>query len=191
MEVGRYTYGQQNISILWGKTGGKLQIGSFCSIAKHCRIYLDGTHRMDWISTYPFGYFKETRKVFPNFSRKNVVKEPQDVTIGHDVWIADCVTIMYGVNIGSGSVIANNSHVVTDVPPYAIVGGNPAKIIKYRFSEGQIEKLLQIQWWNWEESKINNNCELMCDENRIDEFIDLHFNKINEKETENKSSGES
>ena len=73
-----------------------------------------------------------------------------DVIIGNDVWIADNVTIMSGVRIGDGAVIACNSHVVKDVEPYSIVGGNPAKFIKHRFTQEQIECLLKIKWWNWD-----------------------------------------
>ena len=95
-----------------------------------------------------------------------------DVIIGNDVWIADNVTIMSGVTIGDGSVIACNSHVVKDVEPYTLVGGNPAKFIKYRFTKEQIEKLLQIKWWEWDDSKINKFVPLLCN-NNIDEFIKL------------------
>ena len=77
-----------------------------------------------------------------------------NVTIGNDVWLADNVTIMSGVTIGDGAIIANNSHVVKDVPAYSITGGNPARHIKYRFTEEQIASLLEIQWWNWEIEKI-------------------------------------
>jgi virginiamycin A acetyltransferase len=92
-----------------------------------------------------------------------------DVIIGNDVWIAENVTIMSG----DGAVIACNSHVVKDVEPYSIVGGNPAKFIKYRFTQEQIEWLLKIQWWKWSPEKINENVHLLCND-RIDEFIDKH-----------------
>ena len=77
-----------------------------------------------------------------------------------------------GITIGDGAVIANNSHVVKNVEPYSIVGGNPAKLIKYRFSEDQIKKLLEIRWWDWSTEKINQFCSLLCNEN-IDQFIRL------------------
>jgi acyl-[acyl carrier protein]--UDP-N-acetylglucosamine O-acyltransferase len=77
---------------------------------------------------------------------------------------------MSGVTIGDGAVIACNSHVVKDVEPYTIVGGNPAKLIKYRFSQKQIEKLLEIKWWFWDDDKINNFTPLLCNSD-IDEFI--------------------
>ena len=86
------------------------------------------------------------------------------------MWISDNVTIMSGVNIGDGAIIANNSHVVNDVEPYSLVGGNPAKLIKYRFTPQQIENLLKIKWWYWDNNKINKFTPLLCNSN-IDEFI--------------------
>lgn len=80
---------------------------------------------------------------------------------------------MSGITVGDGAVIANNSHVVKNVEPYSIVGGNPAKLIKYRFSDDQIQKLLEIKWWNWSVETINKNVELLCNKN-IDEFIKNH-----------------
>jgi len=81
--------------------------------------------------------------------------------------------MMYGVTIGDGAVIAANSHVVKDVPPYAIVGGNPAQIIKYRFKPSIIKKLLKIKWWNWSKAKINSNLHLLCNDN-INLFVNKH-----------------
>lgn len=83
---------------------------------------------------------------------------------------------MSGVNIGDGAIIANNSHVVRNVEPYSIVGGNPATIIRYRFSEEQIKKLLEIKWWNWDDSKINSFTPLLCN-NNIDRFIEEAMKK--------------
>jgi virginiamycin A acetyltransferase len=97
-----------------------------------------------------------------------------DVIIGNDVWIGANVTIMSGVTIGDGAVIANNSHVVKNVEPYSLVGGNPAKLIKYRFTPEQIEKLLKIKWWYWDDKKINKFTPLLCNDN-IDKFINSAF----------------
>ena len=79
-----------------------------------------------------------------------------DIIIGNDVWIGDNVTIISGVIIGDGSIIATNSHVTSNVKPYSIVGGNPAKLIKYRFDDEIIQKLLEIKWWDWDTEKIKN-----------------------------------
>jgi acetyltransferase-like isoleucine patch superfamily enzyme len=96
-----------------------------------------------------------------------------DVIIGNDVWIGSGVTIMSGVTIGDGSVIASNSTVAKNVESYSIVGGNPSNIIRYRFPPDQIQKLLEIKWWNWPEQKINENMHLLCSEN-IQSFIDYN-----------------
>jgi serine acetyltransferase len=84
---------------------------------------------------------------------------------------------MSGVTVGDGEVIANNSHVVKDVEPYTLVGGNPAKFIKYRFTPQQIEKLLKIKWWDWEDEKINKFSPLLCS-NNIDDFINSALESI-------------
>ena len=166
MSFGKYTYGRPRI-YYWSKNT-KLIIGNFCSIAENVKIYLDGNHRTDWVTTYPFGHINT--HVFNNFNGYGHPSSKGDVIIGNDVWIGDNVTIMSGVIIGDGAVIANSSHVVKNVEPYAIVGGNPAKLIKYRFSTEQIEKLLEIKWWNWDDEKINKFSPLLCN-NNIDEFI--------------------
>jgi acetyltransferase-like isoleucine patch superfamily enzyme len=93
-----------------------------------------------------------------------------DIRIGNDVWIGAKATIMSGVNIGHGSIVAAGSLVTKDVEPYSIVGGNPAKHLKYRFDKNQIDDLLDIAWWNWNESKIKENAMLMWSQD-INYFI--------------------
>lgn len=166
MSYGKYTYG--NPTIYWDDPNAKLFIGNFCSIGNDVSIYLGGNHRTDWITTYPFGHIYKDR--FNIFDGKGHPCTKGDVNIGNDVWIADNVTIMSGVTIGDGVVIASNSHVIKNVEPYSIIGGNPAKLIKYRFTREQIEKLLEIKWWFWDDDKINNFTPLLCN-NNIDTFI--------------------
>lgn len=166
MQVGKYTYGQTNI--YWKNDNAKLTIGNFCSIASNVKIYLGGNHRTDWVSTYPFGHVYQD--IFNTFNGIGHPATKGDVIIGNDVWIGSDVTIMSGVTIGDGAVIANNSHVVKNVEAYSLTGGNPAKVIKYRFSEEQIKKLLEIKWWYWDDEKINKFVPLLCN-NNIDEFI--------------------
>lgn len=148
IEIGRYTYGYENMAIRqWGE-GASLQIGSFCSIANGLTVFLGGNHRVDWITTFPFGHiFQE------ELGGAEIVGHPQsngDIVIGNDVWIGSNVTIMSGLKIGDGAVIAANSTVVKDVAAYEIWGGNPAKKLKTRFSEEVINSLQQLKWWEWE-----------------------------------------
>jgi acetyltransferase-like isoleucine patch superfamily enzyme len=160
MKIGKYTYGFDNIRILrWGESN-ILSIGAFCSFAENITIYLGGNHRTDWVTTYPFGHIHHN--VFSNFDGFGHPKSKGDVLIGNDVWIAANVTIMSGVKIGDGAIIANNSHVIKDVDPYTIVGGNPAKKIKKRFSEEDIEKLLELKWWDMDDNTINKISPLLC-----------------------------
>jgi acetyltransferase-like isoleucine patch superfamily enzyme len=166
--VGKHTYGLNNICVRsWGE-GAKLYIGAFCSIGDNITVFLGGNHRYDRVTTFPFGHIHQG--IFNNFNGAGHPATNGDVVIGNDVWIGQGVTIMSGVKIGDGAVIAANSHIVKDVPPYAIVGGNPGKIIRLRFTEEQIEKLLRIKWWSWDDAKINAHLPLMCSTN-IDDFI--------------------
>lgn len=170
--IGKYTYGHEHIKIYsWGE-GTNLYIGSFCSIADNVKIFLGGNHRKDWVTTYPFGHIH--KDVFNKFDGKGHPATKGDVIIGNDVWISSGATIMSGVNIGSGAIIANNAHVVKNVEPYAIYGGNPAKLLSFRFPEETIQKLLSIAWWSWPDNKINDNAELLCDDN-IDTFINKYY----------------
>jgi acetyltransferase-like isoleucine patch superfamily enzyme len=168
MIKGKHSYGNPTI-ISWQNNGINVSCGNFCSIAKNVTIYLANGigHDSTFVSTYPFG--QTSTNIFPNV-KNNSKNSNGNVIIGNDVWIGENVTIMSGVNIGDGSIIANNSHVVKNVEPYSIVGGNPAMFIKYRFSKQQIDKLLEIKWWNWEDALINDKIHLICSPN-IDEFI--------------------
>jgi acetyltransferase-like isoleucine patch superfamily enzyme len=170
MKIGRHSYG--TATKLWESSGYQLTVGSFCSIASNLKVYLGGNHRTDWVTTFPFGHIHQ--QTFNKFNGTGHPSSSGGVTIGNDVWIGDNVTIMSGVNIQDGTVIANNSHVVKDCEPYSIIGGNPAKLIKYRFNQNQIEKLLKIKWWLWEDAKINDNVHLLCNTN-IDAFINAHI----------------
>ena len=170
MSFGRYTYG--NPQICWSTNDTKLTIGNFCSIAANVKIYLGGNHRTDWVTTYPFGSIHQN--IFNSFDGEGHPATKGDVIIGNDVWIGENVTIMSGVTIGDGAVIANNSHVVKNVEPYSLTGGNPARHIKYRFTNEQIEKLLKIKWWDWDDIKINQYLHLLCN-NNIDDFINQHL----------------
>lgn len=159
--IGDYTYG--NPKILFENEESNLHIGKFCSIANGVTIFLGGNHRTDWITTYPFNVLHTD---FP--AARNVVGHPStkgDVTIGHDVWIGKGATILSGVTIGDGAVIAAESVVSKDVGPYEIWGGNPARLLKKRFDESQIQRLLEIKWWDWSIDEINRNVHILCSNN--------------------------
>lgn len=162
--IGKYTYGSENISLLiWDDPSDILvSFGRFCSIAHNLKIFTGGNHQVESITTYPFGHTKSTQK---NMSVKPIKRHPvpsKPVVIGNDVWIGGDVTIMSGVVIGNGAVIAANSHVVKDVPAYAVIGGNPARIIRMRFSKEKIDELNNLCWWNWTDEKIRNSIEFLC-----------------------------
>lgn len=174
MSYGRYTYGKPHIH--WENNKAKLVVGNFCSIASGVSIYLGGNHRTDWVTTYPFGHIHTAK--FNKFNGAGHPATKGDVIIGNDVWIGADARIMSGVTIGDGAIIANNSHVVKDVEPYSIVGGNPAKLIRHRFTSEQINKLLEIKWWNWDDQKINKFTPLLCNPD-IDKFIAAAMDKVN------------
>ena len=165
--VGDYTYYddpegparfQNNVLYHFPFIGDKLIIGKFCAIAKDVKFIMNGAnHKVSGFSTYPFQIFGNGwEKVMP---KAGDLPFKGDTEIANDVWIGYQATIMPGVKVGSGAIIASKSVVVTDVPPYSVVGGNPAKVIKYRFDEIKIKKLLEIAWWDWSAEKITNNLE--------------------------------
>ncbi|AXO98673.1 MULTISPECIES: Vat family streptogramin A O-acetyltransferase [Bacillus cereus group] len=136
--------------------GDRLFIGKFCCIANGVTFIMNGAnHRMDGFSAYPFNIFGNGwEKYTPNLSD---LPYKGDTVIGNDVWIGMDVTIMPGIKIGDGAIIAAKSVVTRDVAPYTIVGGNPANKIRERFSNAIIEELLQIQWWHFDIEKITEN----------------------------------
>jgi len=162
-EIGDHTYGKPRV-VSRGERAS-LRIGKYCSISTHVVIFLGSEHRTDWISTYPFPLLWETAKSISGHPYSK-----GDVVIGSDVWIGYNVTILSGVTIGDGAVIGTGSVVSGDVPPYAIVAGNPAQIIRYRFDGETIRKLLKIKWWDWSDEKVKENVDLICSDS-IDEFV--------------------
>lgn len=147
VSIGSFTYG---VPYIWTwESGEQVNIGKFCSIADNVNIFGGGEHRTDWATTYPFNALISA---FDHIQGNPVSKGP--VYIGNDVWLGIGCTIMSGVTIGDGAVVAANALVAKDVPAYAIVGGNPAKLIRYRFTEEIRQKLLEIKWWDWEEKDI-------------------------------------
>jgi len=163
---GRYTYGDPEIR--WQNPHAKLTVKNFTSIAARVIINLGNGfgHDTSFVSTYPFSFIHKNIFVVENKSRNT----KGDVVIGNDVWIGENVVIMSGVTIGDGAVIANNSHVIKDVEPFSICGGNPCQKIKYRFSPEQIERLVEIKWWDWPNEKIRFYLPWICSPN-VEEFL--------------------
>ena len=175
MEVGSWTYGSKHIKIIESGEGNKLIIGKFCSIAEGVVVFTGGNHRTDWISTYPFGHIHDEH--FPKMSKG--MGHPYsngDVIIGNDVWIGTNAVIMSGIKIGDGAVIGAYSLVTKDVEPYTIVGGNPAKIIRKRFSDEVIKELLDFKWWDLDVAQINGISDILCS-NNIEAIRELTTNQ--------------
>lgn len=135
VSVGKNTYGSLYV-LDHSKEVFHLKIGSYCSIARNVKFLLSGEHRTDTLSTYPFSVKR--------FGDKAEAFAKNDIIVEDDVWIGDSAIISSGVHIGQGAIIAAGAVVTKDVPPYAIVGGNPAKLIKYRFDQNLCEKLLNV-----------------------------------------------
>ena len=169
--IGDYTYYDDPLepegferNVLYNFGSDRLIIGKFCAIATNVKFIMSGAnHKLDGISTYPFpifgqGWAKAMDKLMDLPSKS-------DTIIGNDVWLGYESVIMPGVKIGDGVIIAAKSVVVSDIPDYAIAGGNPARIIKQRFSESEIAQLLEIKWWDWEIEKITRNLDkiMECD----------------------------
>jgi Acetyltransferase (isoleucine patch superfamily) len=167
--IGEYTYYddpedsenfERNVLYHFDFIGDKLMIGKFCAIARGVKFIMNGAnHKLSGISTYPFQIFGNGwEKVMP---KPGDLPYKGDTIVGNDVWIGYEALIMPGVKIGNGAIISSRSVVVSDVPPYAVVGGNPAKTIKLRFEPGVISSLEKLAWWDWPAGKITENLELI------------------------------
>ncbi len=145
----------------------KLRIGKFCSIGSGATFIMCGNqgHKHDWITTYPFFYTPDLNEnALDGFEKKG------DTIVGNDVWIGTEAMIMPGIKIGDGAVIASRTVVAKNVEPYTIVAGNPAKEIKKRFSQEEIQMLLEIKWWDLDINIIKKYIPLMCS-NNVKEFV--------------------
>lgn len=173
VSVGAFTYGTPTIRVF--RSEEQVIIGKFCSIADNVSIFGGGEHKTDWGTTYPFNVFFSD---FPDIKEHPASKGK--VVIGNDVWLASGCKIMSGVTIGDGAVVAANALVAKDVPPYAIVGGNPAKIIKYRFEADLIKKFLEMKWWDWEYQDIYHAVPLL-QSNCYEELFEYYDRVVRKK----------
>jgi len=157
-EIGEFTYGSPDV--LYKNDEAGLFVGKFCSIAKEVQIFLGNNHRVDWISTYPFNCVDE---FFPE--AQNIKGHPAtkgDVRIGNDVWIGRKAIILSGVHIADGAIIAAGAVVTKDVGAYEVWGGNPARLIKKRFTDPEIAILLSLKWWDLPVETIKKITPLLC-----------------------------
>ena len=165
--VGDYSYYDDPVdpegferNVLYNYGSDRLVIGKFCAIATNVKFIMNGAnHKLDGISTYPFPIFGQGWEA----AMDKLMELPSrgDTIIGNDVWIGYEALIMPGVKIGDGAVIAARSVVVSDIPPYVVAGGNPARPIKQRFSDSEVAQLLSIQWWDWDIDKITRNIDII------------------------------
>ncbi len=166
--VGEYTYYddprgperfEENVLYHFEWSGDRLVIGRYCSIAAETRFIMNGgNHPTTWMTTYPFPVFGHGWEA----AMPESWPTKGDTTIGHDVWIGYGAIIMPGVTIGNGAIIAAATVVTRDVPPYAIVGGNPGTVLRYRFDEATIARLQALAWWNWDAAKVTRNVKALC-----------------------------
>ncbi len=165
--IGDYTYYddpddsenfERNVLYHFPFIGDKLVIGRFCAIARGVKFIMNGAnHKLSGVSTYPFHIFGNGwEKVMP---KPGDLPFKGDTVIGNDVWIGYEALIMPGVRIGNGAIISSRSVVVCDVPSYTIVGGNPARSIRQRFSPEEVATLNKIAWWDWPIEKVTEHLE--------------------------------
>jgi len=160
---GRHSYGLNHLKIHSWNEGCNLYIGSFNSVGKNVSVLLGGNHSTTWTSTYPFGHIKQ--EIFSPGPLSNLHPFSKGHTIIYnDVWLGQQSTILSGIKLHSGSVVAAYAVVTRDVPPYSIVAGNPARVVKKRFSDDLIALLLKLRWWDQSDIVINKLVPLLQEE---------------------------
>ncbi|RUX22202.1 CatB-related O-acetyltransferase [Mesorhizobium sp. M2A.F.Ca.ET.037.01.1.1] len=165
--VGRHTYGVTWRKVLFPAKEAPLRVGAFCSVAGRVLFICSGHHPTASATTFPI-YSRLLKQPEPIAEDS----KPAGITVGNDVWIGNGAMILPGVEIGDGAVVGAGAVVTKNVPPYAIVGGSPARLIRYHFSQDVISKLLAIQWWRWDDGKVKREADLLT--GPIEAFIERH-----------------
>jgi len=159
VEIGEWTYGSPTI---FGVGESPLHIGRYCSIALEVTIFLGYEHNVSWVSTYPFpdplllGYFPEAASI------RGHPRTRGPVVIGNDVWLGHGATVLSGVTIGDGAVVGARSVVTSDVPPYSVVAGSPARVVRRRFDDDSVSRLLELRWWDWPQHVVAAAIPRLC-----------------------------
>jgi acetyltransferase-like isoleucine patch superfamily enzyme len=166
--MGRHSYGRPRVRWYYGDNAS-VRIGHFVAIADDVVMTIGGGHPVGWVSTFPF----RTRFRQPGAYRDGLPEPERDIVIGSDVWIGRGARILAGVRIGDGAVIGAYSVVGRDVRPYAIAAGNPAREVRRRFTDEQVERLLRVRWWDWPDEDIRRAVPLLSS-GAIDEFLDRY-----------------
>jgi acetyltransferase-like isoleucine patch superfamily enzyme len=169
VEVGRHTYPAPPPVVVYRGDDASVRIGSFTSIATGVEIVPGGGHHVDWVTTFPL----RLKFGLPGALEDGHPGSKGPIVIGNDVWLGRNSLVLSGVTIGDGAVVAAGAVVTADIPAYAIAGGVPAKVIRYRFSPDQIAALLRIRWWDWPDDVIAARVDLLCGGD-VDEFIRRH-----------------
>lgn len=159
--------------------GDRLIIGKFCQIASGVEFVMNGAnHQMNAVSTYPFYIMEGWKQKVPSLSE---LPHKGDTVVGNDVWIGQNVTILAGVHIGDGAIIGMNSVVGSDIPPYTIVAGNPARTIRKRFDDELINLMLEFRWWDKSVEEINNLIPLLScsDLEKVKSEIRIYLKNFN------------
>lgn len=167
--IGAFSY--SNSPLNWG-----VSMGRYCSIARNLEIF-GADHFTDWISTSPHFYSSEYQDSFNSKELSDSVRRSRRINIGHDVWIGENVKLKRDINIGTGAIIAAGAIVTKDVQPFTIVGGIPAKIIKKRFSDEIIDRIMNLQWWRYHINDLKHSCV-----NNPEKFLNILEKKIERQE---------
>ena len=161
-DIGEYTYGVPTVHA-WYDRSARLTIGRYCSIGGGVDILLGGNHRTDWITTSPLPAFYG--RTAGGLDLADCECGRGDVSIGNDVWIGQNATILSGVTIGDGAIIGACSVVTRDVPPYGVCVGNPGRVVRKRFADDTIERLLQLRWWDWDDERVAGMADVLLSGN--------------------------